>query len=191
MKKILQSVTFTSKERAKCQTHYVTGSKTELKKAAMGNVKDIGAFTTCVGYLLIPRNIHLGGQLTTLKHYPNLVGLEMTGCKLTTLEGVSVCYKLRSLLVSRNHISEIPRSMAALKDSLECLDISSNPLSEIPEFLTEFIHLNELRFSDTLVKDLPEDIGKLRRLKALDAKSTFVTKLPESFTSLKVCNKTT
>eukprot|EP00534_Pseudo-nitzschia_fraudulenta_P005125 CAMPEP_0201137792 /NCGR_PEP_ID=MMETSP0850-20130426/55596_1 /ASSEMBLY_ACC=CAM_ASM_000622 /TAXON_ID=183588 /ORGANISM="Pseudo-nitzschia fraudulenta, Strain WWA7" /LENGTH=289 /DNA_ID=CAMNT_0047409165 /DNA_START=30 /DNA_END=899 /DNA_ORIENTATION=- len=77
---------------------------------------------------------------------------------------------LKTILLSNNSLSAIPRSIFNGSNPLkmlEKLDLSSNNLSSVPESIANAKALNELNLDDNGLSDLPPAIGKLAKLKVL------------------------
>ena len=80
---------------------------------------------------------------------------------------------LKTILISNNALSSIPRSIldnnTPLK-MLEKLDLSSNHLATVPETIANLTNLADLNLDDNVVVGLPQAIGRLKHLKVLSLK---------------------
>ena len=93
----------------------------------------------------------------------------------------------RVLHAQNNAIRELPADFIQLKDSLMNLNISGNPIRELPDYIADFLSLTSLVIANTLIKELPARIGTIPFLKSLDCHHTLLTKVPDSIKHLKVC----
>jgi len=114
-------------------------------------------------------------------------GLNLSNCGVASLAGIGSCPQLRHLIVREHQLTKFPDEMDVLANSLENLDMSTGPLSELPTFLCDFHKLVSLNASNTLVSELPQNIGQLVQLRALDVSRCPIRSLPESVRNLRVC----
>ncbi len=69
--------------------------------------------------------------------------------------------------------------------SLEELDLSYNPLKELPKWIDKFKKLRMLRINNCEIKVLPKEIGLLNNLHYLYASSNYMETLPETIGDIK------
>jgi len=77
---------------------------------------------------------------------------------------------LKTILLSHNFLSNIPRSIVEGTNPLkmlEKLDLSSNNLATVPESIATLTKLSELNLDDNVIVSLPSAVGKLKQLKVL------------------------
>ncbi|KTC33006.1 leucine-rich repeat-containing serine/threonine-protein kinase [Pseudomonas sp. L5B5] len=75
-------------------------------------------------------------------------------------------------------LSEFPREIFDLADSLEILNLSGNALSSLPEDLHRLSHLRILFCSDNLFSELPECLGSCARLSMIGFKANRIERVP-------------
>ena len=78
---------------------------------------------------------------------------------LTNVDEVASLVGLKWLRLNGNRLSSLP--------SLTDIDLSGNPVSEVPEWLAKKEGLQFLSFSRTRITKLPDDLSAWKRLKAL------------------------
>ena len=83
-------------------------------------------------------------------------------------------------------IESIHEDFASLQMTLEELILDNNPLSHLPNFITNFGNLRTLSVVNTYVTILPEDIGQTKNLRHLNLMYTSLVELPNSFAELHV-----
>ena len=95
---------------------------------------------------------------------------------------------LKTLLLSNNSLSNIPRCIVGCSGSivvqlklLEKLDLSSNNLATVPETICNLPSLNDLNLDNNVIVSLPTSIGKLSKLKVLSVRNNHISgKIPNS-----------
>ena len=137
-----------------------------------------------MGFINLPRLTFT--HIAIVIGFQNLTAIDITNCTVNNLEGISTLGGLKSLVMQHNYVTELNQEFAKLSSTLECLELTSNPLKELPDFITTFSKLKELGIGDTMLTKLPEDFGKLSNLRHLAADNTMIHKLPRSFKDLKV-----
>ena len=87
------------------------------------------------------------------------------------------------------------KKLGTLPDSIQYMSnltylrVSSNELTELPDFICKLINLTELDISWNKLSALPNCIGNLKQLTKLTANSNELTSLPESFATLEKLNE--
>ena len=95
---------------------------------------------------------------------------------------------LKTLLLSNNSLSNIPRCIVGCSGSivvqlklLEKLDLSLNNLATVPETICNLPSLNDLNLDNNVIVSLPTSIGKLSKLKVLSVRNNHISgKIPNS-----------
>jgi Leucine-rich repeat (LRR) protein len=77
-------------------------------------------------------------------------------------------------------LTELPREVLALADTLEVLNLSGNALHSLPDWLPELPHLKVLFCSDNQFKRVPEVVGACPQLSMVGFKSNQITEVPAS-----------
>ena len=77
-------------------------------------------------------------------------------------------------------LSEFPREIFDLADSLEILNLSGNALSQLPDDLHRLTHLRVLFCSDNLFTELPACLGQCSSLTMIGFKANRITQVPAS-----------
>ncbi|WP_409300245.1 leucine-rich repeat-containing protein kinase family protein [Pseudomonas sp. KCJK8993] len=75
-------------------------------------------------------------------------------------------------------LTEFPREIFDLADSLEILNLSGNALHSLPEDLHRLSHLRILFCSDNLFSELPECLGRCARLSMIGFKANRIERVP-------------
>ena len=75
-------------------------------------------------------------------------------------------------------LTEFPREIFALADSLEILNLSANALSSLPDDLHRLPHLRVLFCSDNLFTELPECLGQCAKLSMIGFKANQISHVP-------------
>lgn len=76
-------------------------------------------------------------------------------------------------------LTELPREILTLSDSLEILDVSNNLLCELPEWLTELTQLKIVFASNNRFTRLPLVLGQCERLEMVGFKSNKIVRVAE------------
>lgn len=76
-------------------------------------------------------------------------------------------------------LTELPREILTLSDSLEILDVSNNLLCELPEWLTELTQLKIVFASNNRFTRLPLVLGQCERLEMVGFKSNQIVRIAE------------
>ncbi|HUD32383.1 MAG TPA: protein kinase, partial [Variovorax sp.] len=75
-------------------------------------------------------------------------------------------------------LTEFPRELFALADSLEILDLSGNALDALPEDLHRLHRLRVLFCSDNRFTALPASLGACARLEMIGFKANRIARVP-------------
>lgn len=67
---------------------------------------------------------------------------------------------------------------------LAILNLSANPLSQVPNSVTQILSLQELCLNDTQLEYIPANIGRLTNLKTLELRDNKISQLPKSVSRL-------
>ena len=77
-------------------------------------------------------------------------------------------------------LTEFPREIFQLADSLEILNLSGNALSSLPDDLHRLVHLRVLFCSDNAFTELPASLGQCARLSMIGFKANRIRHVPGS-----------
>lgn len=96
-----------------------------------------------------------------LFHCEELLHLSLADNELQSIpNAISQLVKLEELLVSKNHILQMPDSLK-LCNRLRVINASLNPLGpRLPDAFTQLINLEELYLADAYLEYLPANFGK-------------------------------
>lgn len=94
------------------------------------------------------------------------------------------CDSLRSLILQRNRISELPREVGIHLRGLKYLSIQFNNFQSFPECLKHLTALVSLNISHNPIKHLTDDINCFKDLKYLWCNSCGITCLPKNLGNL-------
>ena len=75
-------------------------------------------------------------------------------------------------------LSEFPREIFDLAETLEILDLSGNALSKLPDDLPRLRHLRILFCSDNQFTELPAVLGQCRQLSMIGFKANQIRHVP-------------
>lgn len=115
-------------------------------------------------YLNLDRN-----ELTTVAGVEKLVNLKwlrLNGNRLSSLPDLSGLTHLRRIYLKDNLLSRVPETLKDLPE-LTDIELSGNPIGEIPAWLANKKGLKNLSFNRTRVKRLPEDLSAWADLQSL------------------------
>lgn len=122
-------------------------------------------------------------RLQGLEHLPHLRSLNLGGNLLDTVSGLESLGQLVELDLSGNRLEVFPAGIDRLTH-LTSLDLAFNQLSELPERLGSLSALENLQLGGNLLTDLPRAIGNLARLNILNLGSNRLSVVPENLNSL-------
>ena len=119
-------------------------------------LKEVPVVNASADYLNLDRN-----QLTNVNAvaaFAKLKWLRLNDNRLSTLPDLKNLVSLRRIYLRNNRFAAVPETLKDLP-SLTDVDLSGNPLREIPAWLAEKKGLKALSFSRTLVEKLPDDLS--------------------------------
>ena len=117
-----------------------------------------------VDYVNLDRN-----QLTNVDEVATLKGLKwlrLNDNRLSALPDLNALVALRRIYLKNNRFEAVPEQLKDLPE-LTDIDISGNPVKEIPIWLAEKKGLKNLSFSRTQIKRLPDNIDAWKSLSSL------------------------
>ena len=128
---------------------------------------------------------HMDNFIKTLKQFPNLISLNMTGIGLIALsESIDELPNLETLILSNNHqLNELPDSIGTLVNLKE-FSIQMTSIEELPASFERLIKLQIVNITHTYFTELPEAIVKLPELINLNITHSSIASLPDNFGDL-------
>uniref|UniRef100_A0A7S4EEF1 Uncharacterized protein n=1 Tax=Pseudo-nitzschia australis TaxID=44445 RepID=A0A7S4EEF1_9STRA len=121
-------------------------------------------------------------KLKTLSASNNLLGRPVASAadmkKNTNALPTPLPKGLKTILLSNNSLSTIPRSIVNNSNPLkmlEKLDLSSNNLATVPESIANLLSLNDLNLDNNVVVSLPSAVGRLKKLKVLSLRKNHIS----------------
>ena len=168
----------------KCENHVVQTLDDNLLNVGFSSLK----YASCVNIMSVELMVQppeIAVVWDALANFPNLQHLTIVNA--SSLEGISRCRRLASLSATGGSYTSLPDDFIELKDTLTILDLSATPVTELPDFITEFHKLTQLIMKNTLLRKLPEHVGNLKNLEKLDVGHSLICSLPDSFGRLTVC----
>ncbi|KAK2167471.1 hypothetical protein LSH36_27g04002 [Paralvinella palmiformis] len=169
----------------KCENHVVQTLDDNLLNVGFSSLK----YASCVNIMSVELMVQppeIAVVWDALANFPNLQHLTIVNA--SSLEGISRCRRLASLSATGGSYTSLPDDFIELKDTLTILDLSATPVTELPDFITEFHKLTQLIMKNTLLRKLPEHVGNLKNLEKLDVGHSLICSLPESFGRLTKLN---
>lgn len=122
-------------------------------------------------------------RLEGLEHLPQLRSLNLGGNLLETVTGLENLGQLVELDLSGCRLEALPAGIERLTN-LTSLDLAFNQLSELPEQLGALPALENLQLSGNLLTGLPRTIGNLARLNILNLGGNRLSVVPENLNGL-------
>ena len=122
------------------------------------------ASAAIMDYLNLDRN-----QLTNVNEVATLKGLKwlrLNYNRLEALPNLGELKDLRRIYLKGNHFSVVPEGLKDLP-SLTDVDLSLNPIKEVPEWLAKKEGLENLSFTRTQITSLPSDLTAWKSLRSL------------------------
>lgn len=138
-------------------------SRLYLNGKGLGDLRSTD-LTKVGDYLNLDRNV-----LTNVDPVAGLTGLKwlrLNDNRLSSLPDLSKLTGLRRIYLRNNRFIEVPEQLKELK-SLTDIDLSGNPIREVPAWLGKLTGLENLSLSRTQITALPEDISGWKSLKSL------------------------
>ena len=117
-----------------------------------------------VDYVNLDRN-----NLTNVDEVASLAGLKwlrLNDNRLSSLPDLKALSALRRIYLKNNRFSAVPEQLRDLPE-LTDIELSGNPIKEIPAWLAEKSGLRNLSFSRTQLTRLPENLDAWKSLKSL------------------------
>jgi Leucine-rich repeat (LRR) protein len=117
-----------------------------------------------VDYINLDRNAVT--NLDGVAGFTGLKWLRLNENRLSSLPDLSPLVSLRRIYLRDNLFAEVPEQLRDLP-SLTDVDLSGNPIREVPGWLAAKAGLEFLSFSRTQLERLPDDLSAWKDLKAL------------------------
>jgi internalin A len=117
-----------------------------------------------VDYINLDRN-----SLTNIDSVAKVAGLKwlrLNGNRLSSLPDLKALVRLRRIYLGNNRFTAVPDTLKDLPQ-LTDIDLSGNPLSEVPAWLAAKTGLKNLSFSATRITGLPDDLSAWKSLQSL------------------------
>ncbi|XP_044743724.1 leucine-rich repeat-containing protein 40-like isoform X2 [Chrysoperla carnea] len=70
--------------------------------------------------------------------------------------------------ICKNDLTQVPNGIGLTKDTLVLLNLSANKITELPDFLSECIHLKYINLSKNLITEIPSSYSNLKQLRELN-----------------------
>lgn len=86
--------------------------------------------------------------------------------------------------LSGSGVSDFPKDIVRIKDTVRSLDLSNNKIKVIPDYLGTFLNLKHLNLNDNKLGTVPGNIGDLSKLESLSLKNNMLVTVPRSLQSL-------
>jgi len=86
--------------------------------------------------------------------------------------------------LKKANLSEFPKDIQKLKNTVRSLDLSDNKIEIIPSFLGEFVSLKQLTINNNHISEIPFEISSLKKLETLSLSLNIITFIPNSLSSL-------
>ncbi|XP_058246594.1 leucine-rich repeat-containing protein 47 [Hemibagrus wyckioides] len=156
---------------------------TEIEKAEKENRRELVLHGAAVDEKIkTSGGIHLRLYTLNLLNY-----LEISQCpSLRELhENIRNLSHLQSLILCRNKISAVPKSIGELK-SLKVLDLSVNELQALPEEICSLSELTTLNVSCNSIAALPDGLSRCTKLSSINVGKNALVCLPEDLCSSKL-----
>lgn len=136
----------------------------------------------------VDEKIKTGGGIHPRLYSLNLLNyLEISQC--TSLreihENIKNLSHLQSLILCRNKIALVPKSIGELK-SLKVLDLSVNELQALPEEICSLSELTTLNVSCNRLTALPDGLSRCTKLSSINVGKNALECLPEDLCSSKL-----
>ena len=135
------------------------GARVYLQDRALKDlsaVQDSFALGGEIDYVNLDRN-ELEAFPAELASLAGLKWLRLNSNRLSSLPDLSSLVNLRRIYLRGNNFTAVPETLKDLP-ALTDIDLSANPVAEVPDWLAQKKGLENLSFSDTRVKALPADL---------------------------------
>lgn len=100
--------------------------------------------------------------------FTGLKWLRLNGNRLSALPDLSALKRLRRIYLKGNAFTSVPEALRpGALPALDSIDLSDNPISEVPEWLAQREGLAHLSLSNTDIVRLPDDLSAWKSLKSL------------------------
>ncbi|XP_069079181.1 malignant fibrous histiocytoma-amplified sequence 1 homolog [Pleurodeles waltl] len=135
---------------------------------------------------------HLDLSMGRLKVIPSDVlqdtdisSLKLDRNRLKNISGISSLLHLKTLILSKNELSEFPMEIKNLIQ-LEKLELNQNKIQLVPEGVFHFLpHLTFLKLSNNRIADLPNDLATCQSLKYLNLSHNWIRTFPDVILELR------
>ena len=98
---------------------------------------------------------------------------------------------IKKLNISQQNLTKLPDELIHLKNNIVEVAANGNSISEVPDFLNDFLHLEVLSISSNSLNSLPLDSVRLTKIIEIDASSNQFSSFPKeicSFSQLAILN---
>ncbi|MBN2153621.1 MAG: leucine-rich repeat domain-containing protein [Candidatus Lokiarchaeota archaeon] len=116
---------------------------------------------------------------------PRLACLRIYGTIPEFPDAILDVKRLKELHIAGVGMERFPASEKSVLVALEVLDISKNPITELPGWLFPGDSMRRLDASHTKIKGLPDCIGRWKDLEVLDASNSELEALPDAIGNCK------
>ena len=120
-------------------------------------------------YLNLDRNRL--GDVTGVEKLVGLKWLRLNNNLLSSLPDISGLTKLRRIYLKGNLFKEVPEQLKNLP-SLTDVELSDNPITQVPAWLVKKGGLKNVSFNGTLISKLPDDLSGWKSLHMLQLGNT-------------------
>ncbi|XP_073949333.1 leucine-rich repeat-containing protein 40-like isoform X1 [Choristoneura fumiferana] len=86
--------------------------------------------------------------------------------------------------ISKNKLTEVPKGILQVRNTLSQLVLSSNSISSVPREISELTHLQYLDLGKNCLSDLPAELGTLKNMRELVISNNKFTHIPHCVYSL-------